>query len=214
MRPSLQVPPTSVGGKFPVLVHCPLCRAPSVWTHALSNVNFLPFMCRTYTLEVVQHPERSAEFGSAMLSRLPLSPPPIVQLTIRDQAGSPVNPYVFRFHLDLDSCSFHSCSDRNTELPFLVAHLHLHAEDGTPLDVETTGQSILYGSTVSSAQTLRNLQGSMGSFFVFPDVSVSTRGRYILRITLTRLPRQGFFQDVLKISSVSLNVVVVPFGRV
>ncbi|KLO17963.1 hypothetical protein SCHPADRAFT_820573 [Schizopora paradoxa] len=130
---------------------------------------------RSYHLEVVQHPERSAEYASAVLSRLPLAPPPVVQLTIRDHMGAPVNP--------------------DTELPFLVAHLSLCSEDGTPLDMDFPGlqpaqSRLLYGTLVSSAQTLRNLQGSVGSYFIFPDVSVRQRGRYALRISLMRLPRQ------------------------
>ncbi|THH19447.1 hypothetical protein EW146_g1720 [Bondarzewia mesenterica] len=43
---------------------------------------------RTYHLEIIQQPETSAEFGSAALSRLPLSPPLIVQLVIRDFRGN------------------------------------------------------------------------------------------------------------------------------
>ena len=57
----------------------------------LSGKKYTSLICyRTYRLEVVQHPERSAEFGSATLSRLPLSPPLIVQLRVRDQAGATI----------------------------------------------------------------------------------------------------------------------------
>lgn len=49
-------------------------------------------MRRTYHLQVVQQPIRSAEFASTPLSRLPLAPPPIVQLTICNSLGSPINP--------------------------------------------------------------------------------------------------------------------------
>ena len=43
---------------------------------------------RTYHLEVIQQPEVSAEFGSAVLSRLPLAPPLVAQLIIRDSRGN------------------------------------------------------------------------------------------------------------------------------
>jgi hypothetical protein len=46
----------------------------------------------SYHLDVVQHPIRTAEFGSASLSRLPLAPPIVVQLVIRDPAGHAINP--------------------------------------------------------------------------------------------------------------------------
>lgn len=92
-----------------------------------------------------------------------------------------------------------SCSNRrlsrNTELPFLVAHLSLCTEDGSPLDGEDAPgappipQRLLYGTLVSSAQVLRNLRGHVSPYFIFPDVSIRQRGRYRLKITLMRLPR-------------------------
>jgi len=47
---------------------------------------------RTYHLEVIQHPLRTAEFGQASLSRLPLTPPLIAQLIVRDPSGNSVVP--------------------------------------------------------------------------------------------------------------------------
>lgn len=80
---------------------------------------------------------------------------------------------------------------RSTELPFLVAHLSLCTENGVALDSEGAGATrrLLYGTLVSSAQILRNLHGHNCPYFIFPDVSVRQRGRYILKITLMRLPR-------------------------
>jgi Velvet factor len=59
----------------------------------LAGLLLLPFVlltryCRTYYLEVVQQPEVSAEFGTAALSRLPLAPPLVAQLIIRDSRGN------------------------------------------------------------------------------------------------------------------------------
>lgn len=48
---------------------------------------------------------------------------------------------------------------------------------------------LLYGSTVSSPQYLRDLNGRPGVFFLFPDVGVQREGRYTLRIRLLRLSR-------------------------
>lgn len=42
---------------------------------------------RTYRLEIVQHPDRTAEFGASTLTRLPLAPPLIAQLVLRDSSG-------------------------------------------------------------------------------------------------------------------------------
>lgn len=78
-------------------------------------------------------------------------------------------------------------------MPFLIAHLSLYSEDGlTPLDMGSdigcgSTPPILYGNLVSSVDQLEDLQGNVGLFFLFPDVSIRWRGRYQLGITLTRL---------------------------
>lgn len=80
------------------------------------------------------------------------------------------------------------------ELPFLVAHLSLFSDDGTrPLDMGTspTGEApprrLLYGNLVSSPQKLRDLQGRLGLYFLFSDVSIRWRGRFQLGIWLLRI---------------------------
>lgn len=46
---------------------------------------------RRYQLEVIQHPERTAEIGNgAVLSRLPLSPPLVVKITVEDAEGNTI----------------------------------------------------------------------------------------------------------------------------
>jgi hypothetical protein len=59
----------------------------------ISRSYFLPLSFsfvthRTYYLEIIQQPEVSAEFGTAALSRLPLAPPLVAQLIIRDSLGN------------------------------------------------------------------------------------------------------------------------------
>ncbi|KAJ2934866.1 hypothetical protein H1R20_g2214, partial [Candolleomyces eurysporus] len=82
---------------------------------------------------------------------------------------------------------------REGELPFLIAHLSLHSEDGErSLDMGSqigreNQAPILYGNLVSSVEHLEDLQGNMGLFFLFPDVSVRWRGRYQLGVTLSRI---------------------------
>ncbi|KIM56495.1 hypothetical protein SCLCIDRAFT_1220300 [Scleroderma citrinum Foug A] len=129
---------------------------------------------RTYVLDVVQHPQRTAEFGSATLSRLPLAPPIVVQLIVRDRFGNSIIPEM--------------------ELPFLIAHLSLFSDDGTrPLDMgasptgDTPPRRLLYGNLVSSPQKLRDLSGRLGLYFLFPDVSIRWRGRFQLGVSLLRL---------------------------
>ncbi|KAF9477771.1 hypothetical protein BDN70DRAFT_907102 [Pholiota conissans] len=138
---------------------------------------FVQIHCRkkSYHLEIVQQPQRTAEFGAAYLSRVPLTPPVIVQLTVRDPSGNSVIP--------------------ESELPFLVAHLSLFSGDGqTALDMGSfigmgvmQNPPILYGHLVSTVEQLEDLQGNMGLFFLFPDVSIRSRGHYQLGVTLTRI---------------------------
>lgn len=127
---------------------------------------------RTYHLEVVQHPQKGAEFRNAPLSRLPVTPPIIAKLVIRDTWGNVRDP-------------------PEAELPFLIAHLSLFSENGeTRLDSDpnsVTPQRILYGNLVSSVDRLEDLQGNTGLFFLFPDVSIRWRGRFQLGITLLRI---------------------------
>ncbi|RDB23821.1 Mitochondrial import inner membrane translocase subunit tim23 [Hypsizygus marmoreus] len=130
---------------------------------------------RTYHLDVIQQPQKTAEFGDSNLSRLPLTPPIIARLTVRDPSGNTVVP--------------------EAELPFLIAHLSLFSGDGlTALDMGSSigrGQSppLLYGNLVSSIDQLEDLQGNMGLFFVFPDVSIRWRGQFQLGITVMRISR-------------------------
>ncbi|KAJ7491544.1 velvet factor, partial [Mycena galericulata] len=134
---------------------------------------------RSYQLNVVQHPQKAAEFGYENLSRLSLTPPMIVQLTVRDMNGNSIVPY--------------------EELPFLIAHLSLFTENGmTSLDMgssitgsayrqEAPSPPILYGSLASFVDHLEDTNGNMGLFFVFPDVSICWRGRFQLGVTVMRI---------------------------
>ncbi|KAJ3906349.1 velvet factor, partial [Lentinula edodes] len=130
---------------------------------------------RLYHLEVVQQPQRAAEFSNYPLSRLPVTPPIIVRLDIHDASGNPVVP--------------------EAELPFLIAHLSLYNENGLERVDRSPTQSgfgsapVLYGNLVSSVEQLEDLQGNRGLFFLFPDVSIQWRGRYQLGITLLQISR-------------------------
>ncbi|KAG9018888.1 hypothetical protein FRB90_008469 [Tulasnella sp. 427] len=134
---------------------------------------------RRYHLEVIQHPERTAEIGNgAVLSRLPLSPPLVVKITVEDAEGNTIPAH--------------------TEMPFLAAHLSLYNEDGSePVDIvegpsSPNGRSgdperMLYGTLVSSLHHLKDANNQPGMFFIFPDVSVRRRGTYTLLVNLLRL---------------------------
>ncbi|TFL01889.1 velvet factor-domain-containing protein [Pterulicium gracile] len=130
-----------------------------------------------YHLEVVQQPLKTAEFRNAFLSRLPLTPPVVVRLTLRDTMGN-------------------ICPVPELEVPFLVAHASLYSSDGLmPLDVPAqasgraslTSPRLLYGELVATAELLEDLQGNVGCFFIFSDISVRWRGQFQLGISLMNL---------------------------
>ncbi|TDL23667.1 hypothetical protein BD410DRAFT_144806 [Rickenella mellea] len=170
-------PRTSSSGNFSPRSRRPLPTSPLGSGHASATMS-MPRpdpRGRIYELRVVQHPERSAEFGMNELSRLPLAPPLIVQLIVRDHDGTPIGA--------------------EDEAPFLVAHLSLFSADGNrALDSyrhPTPQVRLLYGTLVSSLQCYKNLQHQSVYYFIFPDVSIRSRGQYRLQITLLRLSRVG-----------------------
>ena len=79
-------------------------------------------------------------------------------------------------------------------MPFLVAHLSLYNGEGTAsVDngsyIGTEKPPILYGHLVSTVEQLEDVQGNVGLFLLFPDVSIRTHGRYQLGISLTRITK-------------------------
>lgn len=109
-------------------------------------------------------------------------------MSLRSKAGHDLHPLT---HL-MEICS-------EPDLPFFIAHLSLYSGDGRTLLDERRGSGafppdrLLYGNIVSSPHSLRNLHGSPGIYFLFPDVSVRYRGLYTLRVSLMRLSRYETF---------------------
>ncbi|EPT00905.1 hypothetical protein FOMPIDRAFT_1121380 [Fomitopsis schrenkii] len=131
---------------------------------------------RSYSIEIVQHPVKTAEFGDTTLTRLPLAPPLIARLVISGVS-------------DAEAVD-------DPDLAFLVAQVSIQLNHAsTPAEAtagyvgDSTTPRLLYGSLVSSPHILRNLQGRQGVYFLFPDVSVRVRGQYYLNVTLLRIPR-------------------------
>ncbi|KAF9045707.1 hypothetical protein BDZ89DRAFT_1089591 [Hymenopellis radicata] len=127
-----------------------------------------------YHLEVIQNPKTTAEFRNASLSRLPLTPPLVARLTVTDARGMDFVP--------------------EDELPFLITHLSLYPVTGERrIDANwqsEQGPPILYGNLVSAVDLLEDLQGNMGLFFLFPDVSIRWQGRFRLRVSLLKIGRR------------------------
>ncbi|TIA89914.1 hypothetical protein E3P99_01812 [Wallemia hederae] len=129
---------------------------------------------RTHWLDIIQSPLRSAPFGSSYYSRLPLSPPPVVRLVVKNGEGIPM--------------------DIHDELPFYVCHASLLTEDGdshvdfahTPNEPNSAPVRMLYGALVT---TPYQVHGEV--VFPFTDLGVRYSGLYRLKISLFRLARPG-----------------------
>lgn len=137
-----------------------------------------------YTLSCRQQPVHARMCGSGEKDRRPLDPPPILQCCVLDGSGQ-----------------------LTSEIPhdaFLTVHASLWNEAGTiergliaTTPVRRSKQSlakrrssspkisrVLMGSLVANPTILFDDLGSEGAFFVFPDLSVRTEGRYRLQFTL------------------------------
>ncbi|ORX97199.1 hypothetical protein K493DRAFT_314173 [Basidiobolus meristosporus CBS 931.73] len=124
-----------------------------------------------YLLEVVQQPVQAhmSGFGD---KRRSIDPPPIVKLTLLDDRGqamqsNPVDLTFFSIHVDLWS---------RIKVISLDAPHHVRN---------------LLGSLISSAYYLSDTNGKAGIFFIFPDLSVRTEGRFTLRFSFIDLSQNS-----------------------
>ncbi|KAK9718986.1 hypothetical protein K7432_005123 [Basidiobolus ranarum] len=147
-----------------------------------------------YLLEVVQQPTQAhmSGFGD---KRRSLDPPPIVKVSGFDEEGKVIKNLV--------------------DISFLLAHVDLWSEDSLEnRDLVVHPSSIpsattlprttvvalnapryarnLLGSLTSSAYNLLNTVGEPGVYFVFPDLSIRTEGRFTLRFSFFNLNQSSF----------------------
>lgn len=75
---------------------------------------------------------------------------------------------------------------RDAELPFFVARITLHSA-ANPDGQDLSASSELYGTTISTPHSLRDMEGAPGAYFIFPDVGVRRRGCWRLYVSLLRI---------------------------
>ncbi|KAF8492496.1 velvet factor-domain-containing protein [Gautieria morchelliformis] len=140
------------------------------YLQSLTQTKPLTLHRRTYHLVVAQHPHTAAEFGQHDMSRIPLAPPLFVRLVVRNSVGAEVSA--------------------DAELPFFVARITLHSA-ASPDRQDLSACSELYGTTISTPHSLRDMVGAPGAYFIFPDVGVRRRGRWRLHVSLLRIAHVG-----------------------
>ncbi|KAL1918761.1 uncharacterized protein VTP21DRAFT_2783 [Calcarisporiella thermophila] len=118
---------------------------------------------------VIRQQPRQARLCSfrEKVDRRPIDPPPIVQLLVRDESNKDYlqqSPYLF-LHVSL----MHPTVDR--EISFV------------------NGTRVTAGATAQSLFKYKDTDGSEGGFFIFPDISVRSEGRFRLKFVLYEILR-------------------------
>ena len=128
-----------------------------------------------FQLVIRQQPVHARVCGYGEKDRRTVDPPPIIQM------------------LAFDKTTGQRINDR---VPKILRHSHnfvlkcclIDDKDSRDATTDpTTGTRMLIGQLVSSLHTLSDLNGEMGYFFVFPDLSVRLEGSYKLKFILSNI---------------------------
>lgn len=149
---------------------------------------------RIYELSIAQQPSRARMCGFGDKDRRPISPPPIVKLTVRTKSGQLINPETFDTSFLIimcDSCQqtdpiegdFNASIFENPLSQVISYPTNTNNEDGTASNTAIKMRNLV-GSSVSSASKLYDLDGKLGIFFVFQDISLRTEGCFRLKFSL------------------------------
>ncbi|KAG2174603.1 hypothetical protein INT44_006867 [Umbelopsis vinacea] len=163
-----------------------------------------------YRLEVIQHPLRARCCGFGEKDRRPIDPPPVLQLFVEGEDGELITVSSLDISFFLVQCDLYSdngTEERNIVLhPSIVPNTHFTTTSSAispPISggVSVASKSAQYGGSLSTVISLRNptptrnLMGSLianaiqlenpqkttGIYFVFPDLSVRSEGKYTLK---------------------------------
>ena len=126
-----------------------------------------------YHLTIRQQPIAARACGFGERDRRVIDPPPILELKITDQkTGRPESDWGAMLALH---CTLLSPDGRDDETEIPPAHPDL------------ISTRCLMGTLVASPYQAKDEHGVAGTFFVFPDLSCRTPGRYRLRFKLMRI---------------------------
>ncbi|KAK5708285.1 hypothetical protein LTR97_000825 [Elasticomyces elasticus] len=155
-------------------------RSPSIYSvsprSSVASANAPPRQNRPppfkYELSIRQQPVAARACGFGERDRRVIDPPPILELKITDKEGAPRQD--------------HGC--------MLALHCTLMTEDGTqddtavqPTEPNTQATRRLMGTLVASPYEAKDEYSRAGTFFVFPDLSCRSPGKYRLRFKLVRI---------------------------
>ncbi|KAK9320147.1 velvet factor-domain-containing protein [Lipomyces orientalis] len=162
-----------------------------------------------YQLRVVQQPIRARMCGFGDKDRRPLTPPPCIQLIIKDKATGQdadiskldVSFYALTVELwsvdetqNLSLVSTLPLSAASATLPVhsqvmqqsYYGHMPQHHAHQTPTFVAPPIKNLI-GSVVATAFKLHDTQGKLGVWFILQDLSVRTEGEFKLKASFVNL---------------------------
>ncbi|KAK4519390.1 heme peroxidase [Mucor velutinosus] len=156
---------------------------------------------RDYKLEIVQQPSRARMCGFGDKDRRPISPPPILKLTVFTKNGNIIDPETFDISFLVvmcDACQEHvaqKADDKASSSMDVVQSGQFTTQvvsfsNSTEHELESdrytaTKLKNLVGASVASATKLYDLDGKLGIFFIFQDISLRTEGLFRLQFSLT-----------------------------
>lgn len=126
-----------------------------------------------FELRVRQQPIAARACGFGERDRRVIDPPPIIQLTVRDQDSGIVDLDELRYSLNVVHCTLWNADGTGEETALVQP------------DRRTTRR--LMGQLVASPSVAKDEHDVEGCFFCFPDLSCRTHGRYRLRFVLMRI---------------------------
>ncbi|KAG0235130.1 hypothetical protein BGW42_005780 [Actinomortierella wolfii] len=154
---------------------------------------------------MAQNPIRARMCGFGEKDRRPMDPPPIVKLIVRNEDGSLANVSQYDVSFYMVVADIYS-ADGSTPCT-LVTNPATIPQSMSSSAVQTMGESTLSvlsldspntsasrnltGSTVASGNLLTDLDGQLGVFFVFQDMSVRSDGVFTLKFSFALPPTQG-----------------------
>ncbi|KAI9485964.1 MAG: velvet factor-domain-containing protein [Benjaminiella poitrasii] len=152
---------------------------------------------RIHELEMVQQPLRARMCGNGAKDRRPISPPPILKLTVKKETGEIVSPEALNISFLVVMCDF--CQESgptqseqtvNSKRQQIDTFSEVVSFPLSAFDAEGNQNypvfrlRSLVGSLVSSAIKLYDTEGNLGIYFIFQDICLRTEGVFRLKFSL------------------------------